>query len=179
MRSVVRLLVAQDEWNIALISVQRQRSREAATGRTPTTFSRDHKSHRDTAGEPCGNDGIDAHVEKRWRTSIVVHRASEAPIDSIDTPVHHRFATIALKTPSRELLTIPLESLREGVFNNPLENPALCMQTQTDQSALWENLTLLPFTMGFPHYHKACDCCFFWGGGERSLMRKKAKKPTR
>jgi hypothetical protein len=74
--------------------------------------------------------------------------------------VHHRFPTIALKTPSRVILANPLD-LWEGVFNNPLENPALCMKTQTDQNEPWENVTCLSITTGFPHYHKACYCCFF------------------
>ncbi len=26
--------------------------------------------------------------------------------------------------------------------------------------------TFLSFTTGFPHYHKACYCCFFLGKGE-------------
>ena len=61
-RSIVKILILQGEWNRALISAQRQGSHE---GKNTTTPGCDPKSHQDTlfAREPCGNDWIDAHVE--------------------------------------------------------------------------------------------------------------------
>ena len=69
-RPAVRIFVPQDEWNIAIISAQRQGRCE---GKNTTTLGFDLKaptaptrlSHRNKpfAGEPCGNDGIDNPLE--------------------------------------------------------------------------------------------------------------------
>ena len=154
LRNAVRILVPQDEWNLALSAHSREGKNTATFGCDPNASkaSATRLSHRNTsfAEEPCGNDGIDAHVEKRWRTSASLHGPSDAQTGSPPFP-HNRFENSFPKTP------LAFESLCEGVFNNPLENPALGMQTQTDQRAAWATLTALSITTGFPHYHKAYD----------------------
>jgi hypothetical protein len=47
---------------------------------------------------PCGNDGIDAHVEKGWRTSAFLHRSYEAQIGSPPFP-HNRFENSFMRNP--------------------------------------------------------------------------------
>ncbi len=109
-RAVVRILVPQDEWNITLISAQKQKSRGGkiiiTLGRYPNASIAFATllSHRETlfAGEhmPCGNDGIDAHVEKRWRTLAVLHSPFEAQIGSAPFS-HNRFENSFVRNPCR------------------------------------------------------------------------------
>ena len=99
-RPVVRILVPEDEWNITLVSAQRQGSCEGknttALGCDPnaSTASPTRLIHQDVPGVGeymlCGNDGIDAHVEKRWKTSAFLHRPYEAQIGFPPFP-HNRF----------------------------------------------------------------------------------------
>jgi len=92
-RPLVRIIVLKDEWNIALLSTQRQRSRE---GKNTTPIGCDPNastaSHTRLINQdmPCGNDGIDAHVEKRWRTSASLQGPYEAQTGSPPFP-HNRF----------------------------------------------------------------------------------------
>ena len=110
LRPAVRILVPQDEWNIALISAQRQGRCEGKNTATlacdpnASAASPTRLSHRNTsfAEEPCGNDGIDAHVEKRWRTSASVHGPYEAQIGSPPFP-HNRFENSFARNPCRSL----------------------------------------------------------------------------
>ena len=169
-RPAVRILVPQDEWNIAIISAQRQGSRK---GKNTTTLGFDLKastaptrlSHRNTtfAGEPCGNDGIDAHVEKRWRTSAGLHRPYEAQIGSPPFPPN-RFENSFVRNPWRRL-----GKFRRRSFQQSLGKPCSVYVNANRPKAPWEYLTFFSFTTGFPHYHKACYCCFFiLGKGEEA-----------
>ena len=99
-RPVVRIIVLKDQWSVALAYAKRHGGRE---GKNTTTLGCDPSAstasptrliHQDTpcVGDymPCGNDGIDAHVEKRWRTPAFLHRPYEAQIGSPPFP-HNRF----------------------------------------------------------------------------------------
>ena len=107
-RPLVRIIVLEDEWSVTLVSAQRQGGREGKNttilGCDPntSTASPTRLIHQDTpcAGEymPCGNDGIDAHVEKRWRTPAFLHRPYEAQIGSPPFP-HNRFENSFMRNP--------------------------------------------------------------------------------
>ena len=107
-RPLVRIIVPEDEWSVTLVSAQRQGRRE---GKNTTTLGCDPSAstasttrliHQDTPfiGKymPCGNDGIDAHVEKRWRTPAFLHRPYEAQIGSPPFP-HNRFENSFMRNP--------------------------------------------------------------------------------
>ncbi|MBA7514731.1 hypothetical protein ES705_06765 [subsurface metagenome] len=124
-RPAVRILVPQDEWNIALISAQRQGSREGKKTTTlvcdpnTSTASPTRLSHRDTlfAVEhiPFGNDRIGAHAEKRWRTSAFLHRPCEAQIGSSPFP-HNRFENCFVRNPCRTPISCCFQDEAIGIL---------------------------------------------------------------
>ena len=108
MRPVVRIIVLKDEWSVAFVSAQRQRCSEGKKttiiGCDPnaSTVSSTRLIHQNTLfiGKymPCGNDGIDAHVEKGWRTLAFLHRSYETQIGSPPFP-HNRFENSFMRNP--------------------------------------------------------------------------------
>ena len=108
-RPSVRIIVPEDEWSVAFVSAQRQRGSEEKNiiilGCDPnaSTASSTRLIHQDRpcVGEymPCGNDGIDAHVGKRWRASAVfLHRPYETQIGSPPF-THNRFENSFMRNP--------------------------------------------------------------------------------
>ena len=66
---------------------------------------------------PCGNDGIDARVEKGWRTSVFLHRSYEAQIGSPPFP-HNRFENSFVRNPC----FLPVKFIRRS-FQQSLGKP--------------------------------------------------------
>jgi hypothetical protein len=66
---------------------------------------------------PCGNDGIDARVEKGWRTSAFLHRSYEAQIGSPPFP-HNRFENSFVRNP----YFLPVKFIRRS-FQQSLGKP--------------------------------------------------------
>ncbi len=107
-RPVVRIIVLKDEWSVALAYAKRHGGREGKNATTlgcdpsASTASPTRLINQDTpcVGDymPCGNDGIDAHVEKRWRAPAFLHRPYEAPIGSPPFP-HNRFENSFMRNP--------------------------------------------------------------------------------
>ena len=85
-----------------VISVYPPRSGGSVEIRMILTTTASRSVHQDVpcVGEymPCGNDGIDAHVEKQWRASVFLQRPYETQIGSPPFP-HNRFENSFMRNP--------------------------------------------------------------------------------
>ena len=103
----------------------------------------------------CGNDGIDAHVEKGWRTSVFLHRSYEAQIGSPPFP-HNRFENSFMRNPC----LLPVKLIRRS-FQQSLGKPSSVYVNSKIPDRAVGKYNPLSITTGFPHYHKACCYYFF------------------
>ena len=157
-RSVVRVLFPEDEWNIALLSTQRQGSRE---GKNTTPIGCDPNastaSHTRLINQdmPCGNDGIDAHVEKRWETSAFLHSPYEAQI-GFPPLLHNRFENSFMRN-SRH----PLGKFIRRSFQQSLGKPCSVYVNSNRPDRTVGKLKLPFYHDGFPTLPQGLLLLFF------------------
>ena len=97
------LIVASQRVFLGQVVSLSEGSTEIRTIIRTTTASPSLLIHQDmpcVVGEymPCGNDGIDAHVEKRWKTSAFLHKPYEAQL-GLPPFLHNRFENSFMRDP--------------------------------------------------------------------------------